>query len=134
MKECKLTVKMRVYQWEELSEEQQKVVRIAKEQVERSYCPYSHFHVGAAALLSNGEIIRGCNQENAAYPSGLCAERSSLFAAGAQYPDSMFYRRTFHGGTRCTLRRMQASDAGKRTPLRRKNGNIVVWRERDLRL
>lgn len=88
MKECKLTVKMRVYQWDELSEEQQKVVRIAKEQVERSYCPYSHFHVGAAALLSNGEIIRGCNQENAAYPSGLCAERSALFAAGAQYPEA----------------------------------------------
>ena len=87
MKEFNLTTKMRAYKWDELTEEQQKVVAIAKEQTERSYCPYSGFHVGAGALLANGEIIRGCNQENAAYPSGLCAERSALFAAGAQYPD-----------------------------------------------
>ena len=73
---------MRVYQWEEMSDEQREVVSVAKEQVQRSYCPYSHFHVGAAALLANGEVVRGCNQENAAYPSGLCAERSALFAAG----------------------------------------------------
>ena len=87
MKEINLTSKIRAYKWDELSEEQQAVVAVAKEQVQRSYCPYSHFHVGAAALLANGEIIRGCNQENAAYPSGLCAERSALFAAGAQYPE-----------------------------------------------
>lgn len=78
---------MRVYQWEEMSDEQREVVSVAKEQVQRSYCPYSHFHVGAAAKLGNGMIIRGANQENAAYPSGLCAERSALFAAGAQYPE-----------------------------------------------
>ena len=77
MKEINLTAKMRVYQWEEMSDEQREVVSVAKEQVQRSYCPYSHFHVGAAALLANGEVVRGCNQENAAYPSGLCAERSS---------------------------------------------------------
>ncbi|MBO5619235.1 MAG: cytidine deaminase [Paludibacteraceae bacterium] len=87
MKEYNLTTKMRSYQWDELSAEQQELVSIAKEQTERSYCPYSHFHVGAAAKLGNGVVIRGCNQENAAYPSGLCAERSALFAAGAQYPD-----------------------------------------------
>jgi len=87
MKEYNLNTKLRTYQWNELSEEDRKLIDIAKEQTERSYCPYSHFHVGAAALLANGEIIRGCNQENAAYPSGLCAERSALFAAGAQYPD-----------------------------------------------
>ncbi|MBR7153865.1 MAG: cytidine deaminase, partial [Paludibacteraceae bacterium] len=52
-----------------------------------SYCPYSHFHVGAAAKLANGIVMRGSNQENAAYPSGLCAERTALFAAGAQYPE-----------------------------------------------
>lgn len=86
MKEINLTAKMRAYTWDELSEEQRKLVGVAKEQVERSYCPYSHFHVGAAALLANGEVVRGCNQENAAYPSGLCAERSALFAAGAMYP------------------------------------------------
>lgn len=83
---------MRSYQWDELSAEQQALIQVAKEQTNHSYCPYSHFHVGAAALLGNGEIIRGCNQENAAYPSGLCAERSALFAAGAQYPDQPVVR------------------------------------------
>lgn len=51
-----------------------------------AYAPYSHFHVGAAVLLENGTIIKGNNQENAAYPSGLCAERVALFAGGAQHP------------------------------------------------
>ncbi len=87
MKEYNLTTKMRSYKWDELTDRQRAVISIAKEQVQRSYCPYSHFHVGAAALLANGEVVRGCNQENAAYPSGLCAERSALFAAGAQYPN-----------------------------------------------
>lgn len=87
MKEYNLTTKMHSYQWNELSEEQRELLRVAKEQTKHSYCPYSGFHVGAAAKLSNGVIIPGCNQENAAYPSGLCAERSALFAAGAQYPD-----------------------------------------------
>ena len=53
----------------------------------RSYAPYSHFSVGAAALLNNGTIVTGTNQENAAYPSGLCAERTTLFYANSQYPD-----------------------------------------------
>ncbi|MBQ7996166.1 MAG: cytidine deaminase [Paludibacteraceae bacterium] len=87
MKEYQLTAKMRSYPWSELTDKQREVLTIAKEQTQRSYCPYSHFHVGAAAKLANGVIIRGCNQENAAYPSGLCAERSALFAAGAQYPE-----------------------------------------------
>ena len=87
MKEYNLTTKMRSYQWDELTDEQREVLAIAKEQTEHSYCPYSHFHVGAAAKLGNGVIVRGANQENAAYPSGLCAERTALFAAGAQYPE-----------------------------------------------
>ena len=87
MKEYNLTTKMRSYQWDELSDEQREVVAIAKEQTQNSYCPYSGFHVGAAAKLANGLIMRGANQENAAYPSGLCAERTALFAAGAQYPE-----------------------------------------------
>ena len=87
MKECNLTTKMRIYKWEELTDEQRALIQVAKEQTSHSYCPYSHFHVGAAARLANGTIIPGCNQENAAYPSGLCAERSALFAAGAQHPD-----------------------------------------------
>ena len=87
MKEYQLTMKMRSCGWDELSDEQRAVVTIAKEQTKHSYCPYSGFHVGAAAKLANGVIVPGCNQENAAYPSGLCAERTALFAAGAQYPE-----------------------------------------------
>jgi len=87
MKEYNLGITMHSYEWEELTDAQRALITIAKEQTNRSYCPYSRFHVGAAAQLSNGVVIRGCNQENAAYPSGLCAERSALFAAGAQYPE-----------------------------------------------
>ena len=92
MKEYQLTCKMRSYQWDELSDEQREVLSIAKEQTKNSYCPYSHYHVGAAAKLANGLVIPGSNQENAAYPSGLCAERTALFAAGAQYPDQKVER------------------------------------------
>ena len=53
-----------------------------------AYAPYSHFKVGTAILLDNGEIILGSNQENAAYPSGLCAERVAVFYAGAKYPEA----------------------------------------------
>lgn len=71
----------------ELNETQKKLVEMAKEACTRAYAPYSQFHVGAAALLDNGEIITGSNQENAAYPSGTCAERTTLFYAGAQHPE-----------------------------------------------
>jgi len=54
--------------------------------MKKAYAPYSKFHVGAALLLDNTEIISGSNQENASYPSGLCAERTAIFYAGAQYP------------------------------------------------
>ena len=70
----------------ELSNEEQMLLHKAKEAVKTSYAPYSHFHVGAAVLLEDGTIVKGSNQENAAYPSGLCAERVALFAASAQHP------------------------------------------------
>ena len=82
MKEYTISVPVVSCQWDELDAAQQQLVRIAKEQTSRSYSPYSHFQVGAALELGDGTIIRGANQENAAYPSGLCAERSALFAAG----------------------------------------------------
>lgn len=53
-----------------------------------AYAPYSNFYVGAAVLLKNGQVVTGNNQENVAYPSGLCAERVAIYAAGAQYPDT----------------------------------------------
>ena len=63
------------------------LLRQAHEATNNSYVPYSKFHVGAAVRLSNGVVIKGCNIENAAFPSGLCAERVTLFAAQSQYPD-----------------------------------------------
>jgi cytidine deaminase len=59
----------------------------AKEAIAGSYSPYSQFAVGAAVRLANGQIVKGSNQENAAYPSGLCAERVALFSASSQYPE-----------------------------------------------
>ncbi|MBR1426761.1 MAG: cytidine deaminase [Paludibacteraceae bacterium] len=87
MDTCNITIPVSRFQWDELTDEQRRLIEVAKEQIHCSYSPYSHFSVGAAALLANGEIVRGANQENAAYPSGLCAERTALFAAGAMYPD-----------------------------------------------
>ncbi len=87
MKELEIKTIVQVYQNEELSAAQRELVDIAKAQTRNSYCPYSEYHVGAALRLKDGTIVRGANQENAAYPSGLCAERSALFAAGAQYPE-----------------------------------------------
>ncbi len=86
MKEIDFTVKAQACQVEELSEELQAVVAKAKENTQRSYSPYSHFCVGAAVLLADGTIVNGANQENAAYPSGLCAERTAMFYANAEHP------------------------------------------------
>ena len=92
MRKLIFKTQVKVLTWNELSDEQRQLLTIAKEQTKCSYCPYSQFHVGAAVLLQNGEIVRGCNQENAAYPSGICAERSALFAAGASYPEQPVLR------------------------------------------
>ena len=87
MEELTLKSTLQVAQFEELTANEQRVIEVAKQSTYNSYAPYSHFHVGAALLLKNGIVIPGCNQENAAFPAGICAERSALFAAGAQYPD-----------------------------------------------
>lgn len=87
MKDLTIQAVIKVYQYNELSEEDRRLIDMAKEATKRSYAPYSKFSVGAAALLANGEIVTGTNQENAAYPSGLCAERTTLFYANSQYPD-----------------------------------------------
>ncbi|MES2690689.1 MAG: cytidine deaminase [Bacteroidota bacterium] len=71
----------------ELSDEDRDLLAEAKRSVDTSYAPYSKFHVGCALRLNNGVIIKGSNQENIAYPSGLCAERVAIFSAGATYPD-----------------------------------------------
>lgn len=75
------------YDFAELSESQQTLIQKLKVALPNAYAPYSNFPVSTALLLQNGEIITGTNQENAAYPSGLCAERVALFYKGSQYPD-----------------------------------------------
>lgn len=87
MKEITLNIHIQSYSFEELEEKDQELINKAKEATYHSYAPYSNFFVGAALLLKNGMIVSGSNQENAAYPSGLCAERTALFYANSRYPD-----------------------------------------------
>lgn len=72
---------------EELPEAWAGLVEAARKIAGQAYSPYSGFRVGAAVLLANGTVFTGNNQENAAYPSGLCAERTALFYANANFPD-----------------------------------------------
>lgn len=81
MKQIEINIKIGVCQLEELYDNEQALIKTAIEATKNSYAPYSHFSVGAALLLENGDMVMGANQENAAYPSGLCAERSAIFAA-----------------------------------------------------
>lgn len=90
MKQLSVTTSIGVARYDELSEQDRVLVDAAREATNRSYAPYSHFKVGAAILLDNGEVIIGANQENVAYPSGTCAERTACFYAHAQYPQSRF--------------------------------------------
>ncbi len=77
-----------------------------------AYAPYSHFHVGAAVRMSNSQIVRGSNQENAAFPSGLCAERTAMFAAGAKYPDKDMQSIAIAGGVHGRLAEHPATPCG----------------------
>jgi cytidine deaminase len=89
MKELKFESKLLEYENENtLAGEHKSLLQIAKQNLINSYSPYSKFKVSCAILLDNGEIVSGTNQENIAYPSGLCAERVALFTAGAKYPES----------------------------------------------
>lgn len=89
MKEINITTTLTVFDsLQALSEDNQQLMLKAIEVRKNAYAPYSKFKVGAAILLDNGEIVVGSNQENAAYPSGLCAERVAIFHAGAVYPEA----------------------------------------------
>ena len=87
MKEMVLQTKVVVCAYDELMSEDKEVVDAARAATANSYAVYSKFNVGAAVRLEGGVIVKGSNQENAAYPSGLCAERTTLFWANSQYPD-----------------------------------------------
>ncbi len=89
MKEIQIETKLSVFEsFEELSQSEQEFMNQAIEIRKKAYAPYSKFLVGAAILLDNGVVLQGSNQENAAYPSGLCAERVTIFYAGANYPNN----------------------------------------------
>ena len=84
-------IKIVVYEYQtigELPENDQDLLMEARRITASAYAPYSGFHVGSAVLLGNGQIFTGNNQENSAYPAGLCAERVALFYANANFPDS----------------------------------------------
>lgn len=87
MKHKDIHISINIYSYDELTEADRQLIDQAYEATYRSYSPYSHFSVGAAARLNNGIIVSGSNQENAAFPSGLCAERTTLFYASSSYPD-----------------------------------------------
>jgi len=87
MKDLELKIQIQECQLEELTPVEQSLVEMAIEATSRSYAKYSKFHVGACLLLNDGTVMMGCNQENAAFPAGICAERSAIFAAGAQHPN-----------------------------------------------
>ena len=75
------------------------LMQYAVEARKNAYAPYSNFQVGAAILLDNGEIVIGSNQENAAYPSGMCAERTAIFYASARYPNAKFLKMALTAGS-----------------------------------
>lgn len=100
MKEIKIESVLYLYDTiEETSEDVQILMKQASEARLKAYAPYSKFFVGAALLLDNGEIINGSNQENASYPSGLCAERTAIYYAGAQFPSAKILKMAIIAGS-----------------------------------
>ena len=87
MKDIEQNFRMQFCQLEELADDDQRLVEKAIAATHNSYAPYSNFHVGACLRLADGLEVIGANQENAAFPSGLCAERSAVFAAQSMFPD-----------------------------------------------
>lgn len=97
---------------EELESRDRELVQAAFQAQKTSYAPYSHFNVGAAIRMENGVIVKGSNQENAASPSGLCAERTAMFAAGATYPGVPMLCMAIAGGPEFSLCDSPATPCG----------------------
>ena len=87
MKNLKIEINYQFVRLEEVNDTDRQLIELAKMATNNAYANYSHFYVGAALLLANGQTVIGANQENAAFPSGLCAERSAIFAAQSQNPE-----------------------------------------------
>lgn len=96
----------------ELEGQNRKMMDLAIEARDRSYSPYSQFSVGASVLLENGEIVTGNNQENAAYPSGMCAERVAIWTASAMYPDVRVIKLALSGRSKLRLVETPVSPCG----------------------
>ncbi len=96
----------------ELEAKDKLLVEAAIKAIKGSYAPYSHFNVGAAVRLDDGTIVTGSNQENAAYPSGLCAERTAMFYASSQYPDRKMKAIAVAGGQNGKLCEKPVSPCG----------------------
>lgn len=97
---------------DELAAEDADLVGRAVEAMKNAYAPYSGFTVGAAVRLDDGTVVIGANQENLAYPSGLCAERTAIFAAGAQFPGRRITSMAIAGGSGGVLADMPVSPCG----------------------
>ncbi|WP_104736375.1 cytidine deaminase [Hanstruepera ponticola] len=101
MKEVKIESVLQVFDnFDELPVNVASLMKQAMAARENAYAPYSKFSVGAAILLDNDEVVTGNNQENASYPSGLCAERTAIYYAGAKYPDAKIVRIAVTAGSR----------------------------------
>ncbi len=101
MKEVK--IESTLYVFEDVNELPEGIIQLMNKAIsarEKAYAPYSNFHVGAAILLDNNKILTGSNQENASYPSGLCAERTAIYYAGAKYPKAKIIRMAITAGSK----------------------------------
>ena len=123
MENRNITTKIIVCSYDELNEKEKKLIDAAKEATNRSYSPYSRFQVGAAALLSGGTVITGSNQENAAYPSGICAERTG---------DRRSNQRGFHRPPHSTLWCLPAGNSRNRGTLQPADAHLSLWQKRNL--
>ena len=104
MKEININTQLVAFQsLEELPTDVQNLMQKAVDARKTAYAPYSKFNVGAAILLDNGAVVIGSNQENAAYPSGLCAERVAIFQAGAAYPNAKMIKMAITAGATATI-------------------------------
>ena len=102
---------------EELDAKDRALLEAAIAAVDGSYAPYSHFNVGAAVRLADGTVVKGANQENAAYPSGLCTERTAMFAASANHPGVPFESLAVVCSREGTLMPNPGSPCGARRPV-----------------
>ena len=137
MKDLNIQIAIKIYEYEELNAADRELLDAARQATYRSYAPYSHFSVGAAARLANNIIVTGTNQENAAYPSGLCAERTTLFYANSQgCGDTCHSRpqrtRRVPGRTDSPVRRLPAGDARNGKTFQTSHAHTAVRRKRHL--